>query len=70
MKDNPYQKLYHKAHLMNPNGGVSALCFKTPRAIDLRKGLWTLIRWPGSGFETLEFQKLFPDVHAWMRERD
>ncbi len=39
----PYhdKKLYHKAHLYGAAGGVSALCFKIPRAIDLSRALWT-----------------------------
>lgn len=35
-------KIYHRAHLMGPDGQVSALCFKRPRAIDLRTASWTL----------------------------
>lgn len=37
-------RIYHKAKLVNGDGGVSALCFKEPRAIDLERALWTL-RW-------------------------
>lgn len=38
----PLRKKYHKAALIRADGGVSALCFKRPRAIDLRRALWTL----------------------------
>ncbi len=34
-------KKYHKGAEMNQRGGVSALCFKRPRAIDLTQALWT-----------------------------
>lgn len=34
-------KVYHRAALIHPNGSVSALCFKTPHAIDLSKATWT-----------------------------
>ena len=34
-------KKYHMAHKLNGKGGVSALCFKKPRAIDLTRALWT-----------------------------
>lgn len=39
----PYHdhKKYHMAALINRNGGVSALCFKTPRPINLKVALWT-----------------------------
>lgn len=42
MRD-PYhdQKVYHLASKINANGEVSALCFKTPRAINLERALWT-----------------------------
>jgi len=38
----PYQKIYHRASKVNAKGQVSALCFKSPRAIDLKKALWTI----------------------------
>lgn len=38
----PYEKKYHKAKHLGPNGKVSALCFEKPKAIDLKKALWTL----------------------------
>lgn len=34
-------KIYHMASLVNQDGGMSALCFKRPRSIDLRRSLWT-----------------------------
>lgn len=37
----PDQKMYHMANKFNRNGGVSALCFKTLRSINLNKSLWT-----------------------------
>lgn len=41
--NDPYRdrKKYHKAHLFGAAGGVSALCFARPRAIDLNRALWT-----------------------------
>ena len=36
------EKLYHRADKINKDGGVSGLCFKRPRAINLRKALWTI----------------------------
>lgn len=41
MADTLQLKVYHKAHLMSERG-VSALCFKQPRSIDLKRALWTL----------------------------
>lgn len=35
-------KKYHMADKMTGDGRVSALCFQTPRAINLRNALWTL----------------------------
>ena len=35
-------KRYHMAAKINSEGGVSALCFARPRAIDLRRATWTL----------------------------
>ena len=34
-------KPYHMADKVNRKGGVSALCFEKPRAIDLTRALWT-----------------------------
>ena len=36
-------KIYHKAKHMKANGDVSALCFKSPRKINLKKSGWVLI---------------------------
>ncbi len=40
----PYRdnKKYHKAALFGPGGRVSALCFRSPRAINLNLALWTI----------------------------
>ena len=35
-------KRFHKASLISKKG-VSALCFQTPRKINLKRALWTLI---------------------------
>lgn len=42
-KDDPFydNKIYHRAKLIAPDGSVSPLCAKTPKAIDLTKELWT-----------------------------
>lgn len=40
----PGRRKRHRAHLIGPNGEVSALCFATPRPIDMRpssKETWT-----------------------------
>lgn len=37
----PAAKVYHRAHLMDDNGNVSALCFAKPHPIDLSKATWT-----------------------------
>jgi hypothetical protein len=41
--NDPYRdcKIYHKAALFG-TAGVSALCFRRPRAIDLTRALWTI----------------------------
>lgn len=41
--DDPYGdiKTYHMASKIGPNGEVSALCFKKPRAISGRGQTWT-----------------------------
>lgn len=36
----PKPKIYHRAHLVSSKG-VSALCFKRPRSINLRQAMWT-----------------------------
>jgi hypothetical protein len=35
-------KIYHLADRVSAQGKVSALCFKRPKAIDLKKALWTI----------------------------
>jgi hypothetical protein len=35
-------KVYHRAAKINANGDVSALCFKSPRPIDLSRSMWTI----------------------------
>ena len=35
-------KIIHRAAQVNPYGGVSALCFKKPRAINLKMALWSI----------------------------
>jgi len=39
----PPMRVRHRGALVNSGGGVSALCFKTPRAIDMKRASWTLI---------------------------
>lgn len=34
-------KIYHYGQYVNDKGDVSALCFKVPRAINLRQASWT-----------------------------
>lgn len=38
----PDRRLYHMAAKMRDDGAVSALCFKRPRAIDIRRASWTI----------------------------
>jgi hypothetical protein len=40
MPPEPRQKVCHRAQLLS-HRGVSALCFKRPRSIDLRRAMWT-----------------------------
>lgn len=35
-------KLYHKAAALREDGAVTALCFSSPRPIDLKVALWTI----------------------------
>lgn len=37
----PKPKIYHRGDKINNAGGVSALCFVKPKAIDLSKATWT-----------------------------
>lgn len=39
----PEPKPVHRAKHMSPDGKVSPLCAKTPRAIDLKVASWTLV---------------------------
>lgn len=42
MADLSRPRVYHRAKHIGPNGEVSALCFKKPRAIDMSKRVtWT-----------------------------
>lgn len=36
-------KIVHRAHKVNANGDVKALCFKVNRKIDLAIATWTLV---------------------------
>lgn len=38
----PRRRTYHRAALIREDGFVSALCFKRPRAIDMRRATWTI----------------------------
>jgi hypothetical protein len=38
----PRQRTYHRATKIREDGSVSALCFKSPRAIDMRRATWTI----------------------------
>jgi len=44
MSDDPYhdRKKYHMACKFTEDGEVSALCFDPPRAINLKRELWTI----------------------------
>lgn len=37
-----FAKTYHRAALVAADGSMSALCFKVPHAIDLRRASWTI----------------------------
>ncbi len=37
----PAEKRYHMIDKIRPDGAVSALCFKRPRAINLKVSTWT-----------------------------
>ncbi len=45
MKDDPYhdRKKYHLGIFFRDDGGVTALCFRRLRKIDLTRASWTLI---------------------------
>lgn len=38
---NPYQKIIHRAKFISPDGAVSPLCAKKPKAINLKVTTWT-----------------------------
>jgi len=38
----PPTRMYHRGDKINQRGGVSALCFATPRAIDMKRATWTI----------------------------
>ena len=38
----PRQRIRHRAAKISCTGAVSALCFKTPHAIDMKRASWTL----------------------------
>lgn len=40
--DHTRAKPVHRADKINNRGGVSALCFARPRAIDLGRATWTI----------------------------
>lgn len=37
----PPLRMRHRADKINQRGGVSALCFPKPRAIDMKRASWT-----------------------------
>ena len=39
----PPTRMRHRADKINQRGGVSALCFPKPRAIDMKRASWTAI---------------------------
>ena len=41
---NPLRKVYHLAAMVNQRGGVSPLCARKPRAINLHRAMWTIRR--------------------------
>ena len=38
----PPTRMRHLANKINPKGGVSALCFANPRAIDMKRATWVM----------------------------
>lgn len=42
MPDRVKRRIVHRATAVDGTGQVSALCFKRPRAIDLRRAAWTV----------------------------
>lgn len=43
-RTSPHVRIYHLASKMRADGAVSAMCFKTPRAIDMSRATWTTDR--------------------------
>lgn len=37
------EKIIHRADKIAQNGDVSALCFETPRPINLKRATWTIV---------------------------
>lgn len=42
MAKDPEARPIHMAHKVAPDGNISALCFRKPKAIDMQKASWTL----------------------------
>jgi len=42
MSNNIKNKIIHRGLLLDKKGNVSALCFKRPKAISLKKASWTI----------------------------
>lgn len=40
----PKPRKYHYAAFVRAGGGISALCFRRPMVIDMRKATWTIRR--------------------------
>ena len=38
----PPTRMYHRGDKINQRGGVSALCFAAPRAINMTRATWTM----------------------------
>lgn len=38
----PPTRMRHRADKINAHGGVSALCFTTPRAINMKRATWVM----------------------------
>jgi len=46
MRDKPPvlpAKIYHRAKLINSRGGVSPLCAKVPKSLNLKREMWTIV---------------------------
>lgn len=42
MNARPLGRIRHRADKINEQGGVSALCFSRPRAIDMNRASWVM----------------------------